>query len=131
MWCSSVLLPINVLVTCLSSRDINEIRDLQYKYGYYLDKCHYNEIVACFAVRSDTTLAFHGGIWKGIEGVKRLYHKRLQERCNGKKINKSCSNQVSVSGGHNGPVQGFLSEHPQHQSEKIPGCYRVLPLSDH
>ena len=43
--------------------DSNAIRKLQYAYGYYLDKCLYEETVALFA--NDCEVRFMGGIWKG------------------------------------------------------------------
>ena len=40
--------------------DANAIRHLQYKYGYYLDKCLYEEVVALFA--DDGEVRFMGGV---------------------------------------------------------------------
>jgi hypothetical protein len=78
--------------------DLNEIRKLQHAYGYYLDKCLYEEVAQLFA--DDSRVRFMGGIWKGKAGVRRLY--------------------VGVFGsfftsGKNGPVPGFLLDHPQLQ----------------
>lgn len=78
--------------------DLNDIRKLQHSYGYYLDKCLYEEVTQLFA--DDGEVRFMGGIWKGKSGVRRLY--------------------VGVfgsffTGGKNGPVPGFLLDHPQLQ----------------
>lgn len=42
--------------------DIAAIRNLQHAYGYYIDKCHYNEVVDLF--EDDGVVIFHGGIFK-------------------------------------------------------------------
>lgn len=42
--------------------DIAAIRNLQHAYGYYIDKCHYNEVVELF--EDDGVVIFHGGIFK-------------------------------------------------------------------
>lgn len=42
--------------------DIAAIRNLQHAYGYYIDKCHYNEVVELF--EEDGVVIFHGGIFK-------------------------------------------------------------------
>jgi hypothetical protein len=78
--------------------DLNEIRKLQHAYGYYLDKCLYEEVAQLFADNGE--VRFMGGIWKSKAGVRRLY--------------------VGVfgsffTGGKNGPVPGFLLDHPQIQ----------------
>jgi len=79
-------------------QDVNDVRHLQYKYGYYLDKCLYEEVVELFA--EDGEVRFMGGIYKGKEGVKRLYIGRFM---------------TNFTGGKNGPVFGFLLDHPQLQ----------------
>ncbi|MGP3963110.1 nuclear transport factor 2 family protein [Nonomuraea sp. 3N208] len=76
-----------------------EIRDLQHKYGYYLDKCHYREVAALFS--DDGEAYFCGGLYKGRAGIDRLFI----ERFGGK--------YGTVA--HNGPVHGFLLDHPQFQ----------------
>lgn len=75
-----------------------EVRKLQHQYGYYLDKCLYQEVVDLFA--DDGDIYFCGGLYKGKEGVKRLYLGRFRQR---------------FTEGFNGPVFGFLLDHPQHQ----------------
>jgi hypothetical protein len=40
--------------------DLNEIRKLQHTYGYYLDKCLYEEVAQLFA--DDSQVRFMGGI---------------------------------------------------------------------
>lgn len=80
--------------------DKNEIIELHYKYGYYLDKCLYNQVVDLFADNADTRIHFHGGIWRGKESLKRIYIGRFQG---------------NFTGGRNGPVFGFLLDHPMYQ----------------
>jgi hypothetical protein len=79
-------------------KDIHAIRRLQHAYGYYIDKCLYNETVDLFA--DDGEVCFMGGRFKGKEGVKRLYIGRFQK---------------NFTNGKNGPVYGFLLDHPQLQ----------------
>lgn len=78
--------------------DAHEIRNLQYKYGYYIDKCLYDETVDLFA--EDGQVRFMGGVFKGKAGVRRLYCDRFR---------------ANFTGGKNGPVPGFLLDHPQLQ----------------
>lgn len=92
--------------------DVNEIRHLQYKYGYYLDKCTpslkvrligglYQQVVDLFARKEEPSVWFHGGGYKGLAGVKRLYLDNFRAR---------------FVGGRNGPNYGFLLDHPQLQA---------------
>lgn len=74
------------------------VRYLQHTYGYYLDKCLYNEVVDLFA--ENGSVYFCGGVYKGKEGVKRLYIGRFRKRF---------TNDL------NGPRFGFLLDHPQMQ----------------
>ncbi|MBX5466874.1 MAG: nuclear transport factor 2 family protein [Firmicutes bacterium] len=78
--------------------DREAIRALQYKYGYYLDKCLYEEVVALFSPTGE--VRFMGGIFKGTEGVRRLYCGRFRER---------------HGQGRDGPNWGYLLDHPQLQ----------------
>lgn len=75
-----------------------DIRKLQHLYGYLIDKCLYNETVDLFT--PDGEVRFFGGVWKGQEGVRRLYVERFQSR---------------FTYGNNGPIDGFLLDHPQLQ----------------
>ncbi|MBC2779130.1 nuclear transport factor 2 family protein [Parasphingopyxis marina] len=79
-------------------QDVNQIRRLQYTYGYFIDKSQYNECVDLFA--DDAEVWFMGGIYKGKAGVKRLYIEKFQN---------------SFTQGHNGPRYGWLLDHPQLQ----------------
>lgn len=79
-------------------QDIHDIRRLQYIYGYFIDKSQYNEVVDLFA--DDGEVWFLGGIYKGKEGVKRLYIERFRKR---------------FTDNHNGPRYGWLLDHPQLQ----------------
>ena len=79
-------------------QDVHAIRRLQHAYGYYIDKCLYNETVDLFA--EDGEVRFMGGRYKGKAGVRRLYIGRFQ---------------TNFTGGRNGPIPGFLLDHPQIQ----------------
>ena len=78
--------------------DEQAVKKLQFSYGYYLDKCLYREVVDLFA--EDSEVRFMRGIFKGKEGVKRLYIGRFGE---------------TFTGGKNRPVFGFLLDHAQIQ----------------
>jgi len=75
--------------------DHNAVRKLQHAYGYYIDKCLYNQVVELFT--EDCKIYFHGGVFKGKDGARRLYIERFQK---------------AFVGGRNGPVFGFLLDHP-------------------
>lgn len=75
-----------------------DIRKLQHLYGYLIDKCMYNETVDLFT--DDGEVRFFGGVWKGKAGVRRLYVERFQAR---------------FTYANNGPIDGFLLDHPQLQ----------------
>ena len=79
-------------------QDTLAIRNLQHAYGYYLDKCLYLEVVDLFA--DDSRVIFNGGIYLGKAGVKRLYVDLFQN---------------TFTNGKNGPLPGFLLDHPQMQ----------------
>ncbi len=51
--------------------DIQAVRQLQFKYSYYLDACLYEQVVDLFA--EDCELKFLNGVYKGKTGVRRLY----------------------------------------------------------
>ena len=72
-------------------QDEQAVRKLQHSYGYYLDKCLYNEVVALFA--EDSEVRFMRGVFKGKAGVKRLYLERFGQ---------------NFTSGKNGPMFGFL-----------------------
>jgi hypothetical protein len=78
--------------------DVHAIRRLQHAYGYYLDKCLYDEVVDLFSDAGE--VSFLGGIFRGKAGLRRLYCERFRAR---------------FTGGHNGPVYGLLLDHPQLQ----------------
>jgi carotenoid cleavage dioxygenase len=79
-------------------QDVHAIRRLQHAYGYFIDKCLYDETVDCFSDSGEVW--FMGGKFKGKAGIRRLYCDRFRER---------------FTGGINGPVPGFLLDHPQLQ----------------
>ena len=60
----------------------------------------YQQVHALFSTKEEPTVVFHGGIYKGSAGVKRLYIENFQ---------------VRFVGGRNGPTYGFLLDHPQLQ----------------
>ena len=78
--------------------DIQAVRTLQFKYGYYMDKGLYDEVVDLFA--TDGELHFMGGIFRGRAGLRRLYCDRLRN---------------AFTHGNNGPVYGLLADHMQLQ----------------
>jgi hypothetical protein len=51
--------------------DVLAIRNLQFAYGYFMDKCLFDEIVELFS--DDATLHFMGGVFHGRAGARRLY----------------------------------------------------------
>ncbi len=79
-------------------QDVNDIRRLQHAYGYYLDKCLYDEVVDLFS--EDVEVHFLGGIYKKRAGARRLFCDRFRD---------------NFTGGHNGPIFGFLLDHIQLQ----------------
>ncbi|MGZ5965966.1 MAG: nuclear transport factor 2 family protein, partial [Caulobacteraceae bacterium] len=78
--------------------DAQAIKHLQFAYGYYLDKCLYEEVVDLFA--EDGEVVFGGGVFRGRAGLTRLYIEMFRK---------------NFTGGHNGPVWGFLLDHQQMQ----------------
>jgi len=78
--------------------DANDIRKLHYAYGYYIDKCMYDEVVQLFA--KDGEVTFLSGVYTGHEGIARLYCTWFREL---------------FTAGRNGPVDGFLLDHIQMQ----------------
>jgi len=80
--------------------DEQEIKKLHFKYGYYLDKCLYQEVVDLFSDHPDTFVEFIGGRYRKKEGVHRLYVGRFAK---------------AFVNGRNGPVHGFLLDHAQMQ----------------
>jgi hypothetical protein len=63
--------------------DVLAIRNLQHSYGYYLDKCLYEEVVDLFD--DDGEVIFIGGVYKGKKGAARLYAGRFRNNfANGK-----------------------------------------------
>jgi SnoaL-like domain len=79
-------------------QDVEQIRRIQYTYGYFIDKSQYEEVADLFS--DDGEVWFLGGKFKGMAGVRRLYVEYFQAR---------------FTQGHNGPVYGWLLDHPQLQ----------------
>ena len=75
--------------------DVLAIRNLQHAYGYYLDKCLYDEVVDLFAENGE--VVFIGGVYKGKKGAARLYAGRFRN---------------NFANGKNGPSHGRLLDHP-------------------
>ena len=69
-------------------KDIHSVRTLHFKYGYYMDKCLFGEIVDLFS--DNCEIYFMGGLFRGKAGARRLY---------------------GGTTGLNGPVHGMLFEH--------------------
>src|SRR5271169_690470 len=61
----------------------------------------YEQVVDLFATKEEASVWFHGGEYKGVAGVKRLYLDNFRAR---------------FVGGRNGPNYGFLLDHPQLQA---------------
>ena len=81
------------------SAQLQAIRNLHHSYGYYIDKCLYEDVVDLFA--EDGEVRFVGGIYKGRDaGVRRLYVGGFLQ---------------GFTGGVPGPVYGFLLDHLQMQ----------------
>jgi hypothetical protein len=74
--------------------DESAVRKLQYAYGYYLDKCLYNEVIELYA--EDGECKFMGGTYKNKAGLKRLYLDRFGQ---------------GFTQGKNRNVHGFLLDH--------------------
>jgi hypothetical protein len=72
--------------------DIQAIRTLHFKYGYYMDKWLFPEIVDLFA--EDCEIHFLNGIFKGKSGAGRMFHEGF---------------------GVKGPTYGVLTDHLQLQ----------------
>ena len=68
--------------------DIQAVRTLHFKYGYYMDKCLFSEIVELFS--DDAEINFLGGLFRGRAGARRLY---------------------GGATGLNAPVDGMMFEH--------------------
>ena len=79
-------------VACLE--DANAVRSLQYKYGYYIDKCLYEEAVALFADSGE--VRFLNGVYRGRSGIRRLYCNWFRNY---------------FTRGVNGPLRGLLLDH--------------------
>ena len=50
--------------------DVHAIRRLHHLYGYFLDKCMYDEVVDCYA--DDCEFYFFGGVFKGKAGIREV-----------------------------------------------------------
>jgi len=68
--------------------DVQAVRTLQFKYGYYMDMTLFGEIVELFA--DDCEIRFMGGLYRGKDGARRLY---------------------GGASGLNGPTDGMLFSH--------------------
>lgn len=79
-------------------QDKNAIKELHYKYGYYIDKCMWVEAVDLFA--DDCEVRFANGVYRGKKGAYRLYVGWFQKL---------------FTGGYNGPIYGFLLDHMMFQ----------------
>jgi carotenoid cleavage dioxygenase len=75
-----------------------DVRKLQFLYGYLIDKCMYEQVIELFT--DDCEVRFFGGVWRGKEGARRLYCERFRKR---------------FTHDNNGPIDGFLLDHPQLQ----------------
>jgi hypothetical protein len=78
--------------------DVNAIRRLHFAYGYYIDYCHYEDVVNLFA--EDAEVVFLSGVYVGHKGIRRLYIEWIQQLFNQ---------------GREGADDGFLFDHIQMQ----------------
>ena len=78
--------------------DTIAIRNLQHKYGYYMDKAFYEAIIDLFS--EDCEIHFLAGIYRNKAGARRLFLDRFRAK---------------FAGGTDGPKPGVLMEHPQLQ----------------
>jgi len=76
--------------------DIESVRRIFHVYGYYFDKSLYRHVSGCFADHPETKVYWLGGIWKGLEGVQRIYMKSFAD---------------GLTAGHWGPSYGLLLDH--------------------
>jgi SnoaL-like domain/Anhydro-N-acetylmuramic acid kinase len=74
--------------------DVEAVRKLQNIYGYYLDKCLYEQVVNLFDEKG--SVVFHSGIYKGRAGAKRLFVDRFH---------------AVFTNGRNGPVHRYSPSH--------------------
>ena len=70
------------------------IRRLHHAYGYLMDYCRYDEVIALFA--ADGEAVFLSGVYKGHKSLERLYKDFLGQ---------------AYTGGERGPINGFLADH--------------------
>jgi hypothetical protein len=78
--------------------DITDIRRLQFSYGYYIDYCHYDDVINLFA--EDAEVVFLSGVYKGHMSIRRLYVEWFLKLFNE---------------GREGADDGFLFDHIQMQ----------------
>ena len=52
-------------------KDVHAVRTLHFKYGYYMDKCLFGEIIDLFSESCE--IYFMGGLFRGKAGARRLY----------------------------------------------------------
>ena len=74
--------------------DTDAVKCLHYKYGYYIDKCLYDEAVDLFS--DEGAVRFLNGLYRGKAGARRLYCHWFRNY---------------FTKGYNGPVRGFLLDH--------------------
>jgi hypothetical protein len=78
--------------------DVHAIRRIHFAYGYYIDYCHYEDVIQLFD--EDCEVVFLSGVYKGHAGVRRLYIEWIQQLFNQ---------------GREGADDGFLFDHIQMQ----------------
>lgn len=74
---------------------VEQIRKLQYTYGYCIDKCLYDEAIELFA-DDGFELRFLNGVFEGKQAARRLYVDFFQK---------------AFTDGVPGPVEGFVLDH--------------------
>jgi len=106
--------------------DIESVRRIFHIYGYYFDKSLYNKVTSCFADHPDTRVYWMGGVWKTLDGVRRIYMKSFAD---------------GLTAGHYGPSYGLLLDHHMMQDvitisedgkrAKVPGYANLLTQGRH
>jgi hypothetical protein len=69
-------LPVNIAELekqVILMEDIQEIENLQRRYGYYFDTCNFQAIVDLFSDSADSADLESFGLFRGKEGIRRLY----------------------------------------------------------
>jgi len=93
----ALLATVQLLTTRVQTlEDQAAIKHLHHTYGYLLDSCLYTRVPSLFSNSPEASVHFHNGIWKGQEGIRRLYVEWFG---------------TLFTKGKNRPVRGLLLDH--------------------